>query len=133
MPRHPHQPTDKTRAEVEALKSFGVPQDDIALYIGIDRKTLAKHYKDELDTAQTKADATVARFLYQAASGKALDSGASYADCVRAAMFWAKTRMQWRETNHHDHTSSDGSLAPVERVAIQVIDGTEDTSDETAD
>ena len=73
MPRHPHEPTDKTRAEVEALKSFGVPQEDIAGYIGIDRKTLAKHYREELDTAQTKANATVARFLYQAASGKALN------------------------------------------------------------
>ena len=112
MPRHPHEPTDKTRAEVEALKSFGVPQQDIAGYIGIDRKTLAKHYKDELDTAQTKANATVARFLYQAASGKALNEGANYADCVRAAMFWAKTRMQWRETNHHDVTSSDGTMTP---------------------
>jgi len=87
MPRHPHQPNDKTRAEVEALKSFGVPQEDIAGYIGIDRKTLAKHYRDELDTAQTKANATVARFLYQAASGKALNEGANYADCVRARCF----------------------------------------------
>ncbi len=115
MPRHPHEPTAKTRAEVEALKSFGVPQDDIALYIGIDRKTLAKHYKDELDTAQTKADATVARFLYQAASGKALDSGASYADCVRAAMFWAKTRMKWRETDN----DAQGNGNPI---TINVVD-----------
>lgn len=95
----PHEPTDKTRAEVEALKSFGVPQSDIARYIGIDPKTLRLHYRDEIDNAQTKANATVARFLYQAASGKALDRGAGYADCIRAAMFWAKTRMQWRETD----------------------------------
>jgi len=115
MPRHPHQPTDKTRAEVEALKSFGVPQEDIAGYIGIDRKTLAKHYKDELDTAQTKANATVARFLYQAASGKALNEGANYADCVRAAMFWAKTRMKWRETDK----DSQGNGNPI---TINVVD-----------
>jgi len=28
-------------------------------------------------------------------------------------MFWAKTRMQWRETNHHDVTSSDGTMTPT--------------------
>ena len=111
MPRHPHEPTDKTRAEVEALKSFGVPQEDIAGYIGIDRKTLAKHYREELDTAQTKANATVARFLYQAASGKALNEGANYADCVRAAMFWAKTRMQWRETSED---KTQGQSQPIQ-------------------
>ncbi len=113
MPRHPHDPTPQSRAEVSALKSFGVPQEQIASYIGIDAKTLRKHYSDELATAQTKADATVARFLYNAASGKAIEHGANYSDCVRAAMFWAKTRMQWRETNHHDVTSSDGSMSPT--------------------
>ena len=133
MPMPPHEPSDKIRAEVTALKSFGIPVAEIASYIGIDEKTLRKYYREELDTAEPKANAQVGRFLYHAASGKALGDGANYSDCVRAAMFWAKTRMQWRETNHHDHTSSDGSMAPVERVAIQVIDGTQDTSDETAD
>jgi hypothetical protein len=116
--RHPHQPTLQQRAEVSALKSFGVPLDDIAAYIGIDRKTLSKHYKAEIDKAQTQANAAVAKFLYKAASGQALGTGATHSDCVRAAMFWAKTRMQWRETNHVDHTSSDGSLAPT-RIVIE--------------
>jgi len=102
MPRHPHNPTPQTKAEVAALKSFGVVQDDIATYIGIDGKTLRKHYREELDTAQTKADANVAKFLYNAASGKAIEKGASHSDCIRAAMFWAKTRMQWRETGEQD-------------------------------
>ena len=113
MPRHPHQPTDKTRAEVEALASFGVPQDEIATYMGMDSKTLRKHYRGELDSAHTKANATVARFLYTAASGKALEKGASHADCVRAAMFWAKTRMKWRESGEGDNA---GKSAPIEFV-----------------
>ena len=92
-----HIPTPQTRAEVAALKSFGVPLDEIAAYIGIDRKTLSKYYRAEIDTAQVKADAAVAKFLYGTASGRALKDGATYADCVRAAMFWAKTRMGWRE------------------------------------
>ncbi len=123
MSRNPHEPTDQTRAEVSALKSFGVPLDDIAAYIGIDRKTLSKYYDHEIKTAQTKADANVAKFLYGAASGRALKDGASHSDCVRAAMFWAKTRMQWRETSHHDHTSSDGSMTPPTRIEIVPASG----------
>lgn len=98
MANPPHAPSTQTRAEVSALKSFGVPLDEIAVYIGIDRKTLSKHYRAEIDTAQIKADAAVAKFLYGTASGRALKDGATHADCVRAAMFWAKTRMGWRET-----------------------------------
>jgi len=115
MPRNPHNPSPQNRAEVSALKSFGVAQSDIANYIGVDEKTLRKHYRDELDNAQTKADATVAKFLYNAASGKALESGASHADCVRAAMFWAKTRMKWRETDNE----AQGNGNPI---TINVVD-----------
>jgi len=121
MSRKPHEPTDKTRAEVSALASFGVRREDIASYIGIDAKTLRKHYRDELDNSTTKANAAVGKLLYQAASGQAIKDGASYSDCVRAAMFWAKTRMQWRETNHHDVTSSDGSMSPT-RIEITAPD-----------
>ncbi len=111
MPRHPHEPTPQTRAEVSALKSFGVPLEDISTYIGIDRKTLSKHYSEEIERAQTTANATVAKFLYGAASGKALNDeiGASYSDCVRAAMFWAKTRMGWRDTQNLEHSGPGGA------------------------
>lgn len=110
MSRKPHDPTPQQRAEVSALKSFGVPLDDIAAYIGIDRKTLSKHYAEEIRIAQTKADANVAKFLYSAASGRAIKEGATHSDCVRAAMFWAKTRMGWRETSQIDHTTNGKDL-----------------------
>ena len=113
MSRKPHAPTDKTRAEVSALYSYGIPQEEIAGFIGVDAKTLRRHYRQELDTAHVKAHAAVGRFLYQNATGATLKEGASHSDCVRAAMFWAKTRMQWRETNALDVTSSDGSMTPV--------------------
>ena len=103
-----HQPTDKTRAEIVALRSYGVPIKEVAAYIGIDDKTLYKYYKDELDNSAIKASANVGKFLYQAASGQALTTGATYSDCVRAAMFWAKTRMGWKETNVQEHTGANG-------------------------
>ena len=110
-----HQPTEKTRAEIVALRSYGVPIKEVAAYIGIDDKTLYKYYREELENSAIKANANVGKFLYQAASGQALTTGATYSDCVRAAMFWAKTRMGWKETNVQEHTGKDGTAlqAPV--------------------
>lgn len=112
----PHKPTSESRAEVSALCSFGIPQEEIARYLDIDAKTLRKYYREELDKSKLKANAQVARFLFNNASGRTLQNGATHSDCVRAAMFWAKTRMQWRETNHVDHTSSDGSMSPGKKL-----------------
>lgn len=109
----PHEPTDKTRSEVSALASFGVPQEDIAAYIGISKPTLAKHYSEELSFSSIKANATVGKFLFNMASGQAIKSGASYGECSRAAMFWAKTRMGWRETNNLDVTTNGKDIMPA--------------------
>lgn len=127
MSRAPHKPTDKTRAEVSALYSFGVPLKDVAAYIGITDKTLSKHYADELARAKTQAHGNVAKFLYKAASGAALEDGASYADCVRAAMFWAKTQMGFRETHHVDHSSEDGTMSPPASIRIEFVTADNDT------
>ncbi len=118
-----HQPTDKTRAEIIALRSYGVPIKEVAAYIGIDDKTLYKYYKDELENSAIKANANVGKFLYQAASGQALKDGATYSDCVRAAMFWAKTRMGWKETNVQEHTGANGTDLPKNNeITITVVD-----------
>ena len=121
MSRAPHQPDAKSRAEVSALCSFGVPQESIAEFIGIDAKTLRKHYRDELSSAVVKANAAVGRFLYQNASGQTLGSGATHSDCVRAAMFWAKTRMGWRETQNIDHTTGGEKMTGL---TVSFIDAT---------
>lgn len=108
-----HEPTEKTRGEVSALASFGVPQEDIAAYLGTSHVTLRKKYPDELRLSAIKANGEVGKYLFSLASGRAINDGATHADCKTAAMFWAKTRMRWRETNHIDHTSSDGSAQPL--------------------
>ena len=118
-----HQPTEKTRAEIVALRSYGVPIKEVAAYIGIDDKTLYKYYRDELENSAIKANANVGKFLYQAASGQALTTGATYSDCVRAAMFWAKTRMGWKETNVQEHTGANGTDLPKNNdITITVVD-----------
>ena len=102
MPNRTHKPTEKTRAEVAALSRFGVPQDDIAAYIGISPVTMRKHYAKEIKLSAIKANKEVGEFLFKAASGRGIHEGGSYSDCVRAAMFWAKTRMGWREKERED-------------------------------
>jgi hypothetical protein len=72
------------------MAGYGVPELDIARVIGIDPKTLRKHYRDELDTGQIKATAKVAEFLFR----KATTDGSQ---AVTAAIFWLKTRGGWRE------------------------------------
>ena len=122
-----HQPTEKTRAEIVALRSYGVPIKEVAAYIGIDDKTLYKYYREELENSAIKANANVGKFLYQAASGQALTTGATHSDCVRAAMFWAKTRMGWKETNVQEVKMAD---EPIAKVTIEVISANaKDSSD----
>ena len=118
----PHVPTDKIRAEIVALRSYGVPIKEVAAYIGIDDKTMYKYYRPELEQSAMKANANVGKFLYQAASGQALATGATYSDCVRAAMFWAKTRMGWKETNVQEHTDANGTEIQNQKITIEVVD-----------
>ena len=70
------------------MAAYGIPETDISRVVGIDPKTLRKHYRDELDLGETKANAQVAGYLFNAAkSGN-----------VTAQIFWLKTRARWRET-----------------------------------
>ncbi len=86
MSRRAHKPTEKTRAQVEALGGY-LSQADIATFLGIDRNTLAKHYRRELDTGGIRANARVGHALLKNALG----------GNVAAQIFWMKVRCHWRE------------------------------------
>lgn len=125
---HQHVPTDETRATVTALISYGIVQEEIGRYIGIDAKTLRKWYRTELDTGSVIANAKVGKFIHRVATGEALGDGAMHSDCVRAAIYWTKTRMGWRESQDINHTSSDGSMSP-NRIVIEAA-GLDDHSED---
>ena len=116
MGRRAHQPDQGTRRQVEAMAGFGVPEHAIARVVGIDAKTLRKHYREELDTGQIKATAKVAESLFRKATGDGSQS-------VTAAIFWLKTRGGWRETTqdhrvcHYDVRQL--SDAELERMIIE--------------
>jgi hypothetical protein len=95
MGRRAHKPDPTSRRQVEAMAGYGVPEADIAGVIGVDPKTLRKHYRDELKNGHVKANAKVAENLYRKATGEGREA-------VIAAIFWLKTRAGWRETNVHE-------------------------------
>lgn len=100
--RKPHEPTDDNRKKIEAMAGYGLPQDQIAKVMRISEATLKKYYAEELSRGCAVANSMVAEALYKQARG----------GNITALIFWAKTRMGWKETMTLDHQSSDGSMTP---------------------
>lgn len=104
MANRSHIPDKVSRDTVSLHAMVGTRQEQIARILGISKNTLRKHYKEELDTAGDKANATIGGHLFnKAKSGD-----------TTAMIFWMKTRAGWRERHEYDHISSDGSMSPKE-------------------
>jgi len=114
----PHAPTDATRQTVQLHTMVGTTQADIARVLDIDEKTLRKYYRDELDLAKAKANATI---------GGALFNKAKTGD-TSAMIFWMKTQAGWREKADINHTSEDGSMT-LQPTAIQIVAADDDSTD----
>ena len=110
MPNPPHKPTDETRELVAHRAALGQPHDRIAHKLGITRPTLVKHYDEELKTSREDLIAEIAGIVVKKALG----------GCKASAFFYLKTQAGWRETQHVDHTSSDGTMStkPVDLTMI---------------
>ena len=93
-----HEPTDNSRLQVETSAGLGLPHEQIAALIGIDDKTLRKHYRVELDVGKAKASANIARSLYN----KAMKGDTT------AMIWWTKAQMKWSETVKQELTGADG-------------------------
>jgi hypothetical protein len=112
------EPTDDQRRTVKALSGYGVPQDGIAIHIGVDPKTLRKHFRDELDRGSVEATAKVAQTLFHLATVE---------KNVASVIFWMKARAGWRETVRQENTGADGQPMVTEivyRWADPLIDAT---------
>jgi hypothetical protein len=103
-PDQTHIPTDMQRKLVQLHASVGTQQAVIADIIGIDAKTLRKHYREELDQSMAKANAQVGGVLFNKALG----------GDTAAMIFWMKTRAGWREKHDVEHSGPDGGAIPVE-------------------
>jgi hypothetical protein len=101
-------PTEEQRRTVRAMSGLGIPQDDIATFLEIDKKTLRKHFREELDRGSIEATTKVAQSLFRMAT----DGGS-----VAAAIFWMKARAGWREK----HDGSMSASTDVEDKSLSVV------------
>lgn len=106
MAQAPLKLTDEQRRQVEAMAGYGVPQDDIALVIGISAPSLRKHCRTELRTGTAKANARMAQNLFQ----QGMDGN------TVAAIFWLKARAGWSEKR----PTEDG------RIIVNITGGMKD-------
>ena len=108
----PHVPTDKTKAEVSALLSFGNTQVEICSYLDISDKTFLKYYAEEIRTAVVRANAGVARKLYN----KAMVN-----DDLQAQIFWLKTRARWRTVDvPEDKQDASDTLTKIQGLVADL-------------
>jgi len=111
-----HKPDRISRELVSLHATVGTTHETIAKILGIDPKTLYRHYRQELDESLAKANATIGGALFNKAKGGDTSS----------MIFWLKTRARWRETTHIDHSSTDGSMRPT---TIKLVAAAFDDSD----
>ena len=96
---HEHLPTDESKRMVESTSGLGLPHEQIAILVGIDDKTLRKHYRTELDMGKAKANGQIAKTLFSKATG----------GDTTALIWWTKTQLKWAETQKHEVTGQDGT------------------------
>lgn len=111
------EPTENERKQVQAFSGYGLPLDHIAALIrdGISVDTLTTHFSVELISGKAKANAGVGRTLHQRAM----------AGDTTAAIWWSKTQMRWRETQHVEHTGKDGGAITVASVDFKNLSDAE--------
>lgn len=86
--RPPHQPTPRDRQTVEVLAGFAIPIDSICKVVGVDKKTLLKHYAAEIDAGAAKVEAQLAGNLLRLANG-------TDGTALKAIMFALNCRFGW--------------------------------------
>jgi hypothetical protein len=104
-----HEPTPETQRLVESSSGLGLPHESIAVLVGIDDKTLRKHYRLELDMGKAKANGQIAKTLFQKATSGDTTS----------LIWWTKTQMKWSETVKAEVTGADGE--PLQGIQVTFV------------
>jgi hypothetical protein len=98
-----HIPTEETKKLVRSLSAVGIKYVDIAGKLDISDDTLVKHYKKDLEDGRVDANASIGQTLFQQAKN----------GNTAAAIFWLKTRAQWKETSALEVSGTDGGVIKV--------------------
>ena len=106
---HEHLPSPETRKLVESSSGLGLPHESIAVLVGIDDKTLRKHYRSELDMGKAKANGQIAKTLFSKA----------VAGDTTSLIWWTKSQMRWSETVKAEVTGADGE--PLQGIQVTFV------------
>jgi hypothetical protein len=125
------EPTQDQRSQVKMMKAVGIPEDQICKTITNPRTgkpvapmTLARAFAPELASGATEFHARVGNFILCAILGKKPALGdAIKSEQVRmtAAIFYAKTKMGWKETGS-EQTNKDDKPFRVDDARQRLID-----------
>lgn len=108
-------PTPEQMKHIEQLSGYGSPLHEVAAIMGVSSETLERAIKksdavrDTIERGKAKVHAAVGLSLYRQAVGERLEIKNDRGEVidvkyvrepnVSAAIFYAKTRMRWRETD----------------------------------
>lgn len=106
MGRPAWEPTDEQRRLVEHYVSLGYTQEQVAALLETSVDSLARHCRRELDLGALTVNAKIGGKLYQKAM----------AGDTASLIFWAKTRMGWKETTLTEHGVTSELASLIERV-----------------
>jgi len=84
------EPSEKDRRIAEAMAGWAIPQERIAKVIGVDAKTLRKHFASELEIGSARLEAQLAQNLLRIAQGHDRQA-------LIATIFALKSRFGWVE------------------------------------
>ena len=95
MARFPkHQVTDLQRKQIKAMAAMGLGHVAISRLVELNRNTLYKYYRRELDIGADEANLAVARSLFDMATKEHVPA---------AAIFWMKARAGWKDRDPDPH------------------------------
>lgn len=95
-----HEPTKGSREQIREYTAAGLTQEQMAVLIDLDLKTLRKYYSDDMKKGEAYACSKVGGTIFQ----RAIDGD------VTAMIWYSKTRMGWKEAKEDTNINLSGNI-----------------------
>lgn len=124
-------PTEEQRRSVRTMSGYGVNQDDIAMVLAIDPKTLRKYFRQELDEGLATGNVKIGQSLFEMGVGRPAqydEEGRMLREELKpdksAAIFLGKARLGLRDTQRIEHTGQVNHGQAID-IDLSVLDDEE--------
>jgi len=118
MGRPQHVPSEGNRAMVRILVAAGLTHEEIATHLRINRKTLTKHYPEDLETGWIGKMHDAAQTVFDEMTSKTSEKR------LDAAKFFLSRRGRglWSEQKNVEISGPNGGAIPVAPIDLNTID-----------